>query len=162
MSLSTVPFLGLLAFLTMSLAQQPAQTPTQSPPPDLFSSVALPADLISGLTDDPSTDDCWTDELDGSNFVWDKSAEHPFVSYAYRFRNKCARRITCTLIVASGTVLRDKDQKKGSWRPLFADRRSFSVDPGSATEVKGTLKWGATELRMPEIDDSNMPCWFAS
>lgn len=150
----------LTATLLLALPAIPQTTPKQVPPSDLFASTSYPDDLVSDLQADDGTDDCWVDELDGKNFDWDKSPDHPYVKYSYRFRNTCKKTMTCTLVVASGNVLRDPTQRKGSWKPFLADRRSFTVKPGEAAEISGTLKWAATDLRMPSIRDSTMPCWF--
>lgn len=148
-------FVQALVFSTLSQAQA-----TQVAPPDLLSSSALPLDLIESLTDDSDAAKCWHDELDGKNFDWNKDPATPVVKYQYRFRNRCQKAITCTLVIASGTKLRDPATAKGSWRPYRADRRSFTVKSGDAVTILGSLPWTNTPLRMPFVRDSDMPCWF--
>ena len=131
-----------------------------SAPPDLLASKAYPEDLVKGLPNDKAAGDCWKDEADGRNYTWNKNGNPPIVQYVYKFRNTCKQTLTCTLVVASGTKLRDKEKSAGSWRPYKADRRSFTIKPGDVATITGTLEWLATQDRMPSMNDDQMPCWF--
>ena len=135
---------------------------SSSPPPDVTASQAYPEDLVKGLSDDSAAQKCWNDEVDGSNYDWNKSGNPAIVKYTYKFRNTCNRPIACTLVIASGTVLRDKAARHGSWRPYKADRKSFTIKPGEVVTIAGTLEWTATETRMPSMNDDNMPCRFTN
>lgn len=138
-----------------------AAAQSSSAPPDVMASQAYPEDLVKGLSDDSAAQKCWNDEVDGSNYDWNKGGNPAIVKYTYKFRNTCKRPITCTLVIASGTILRDKATRQGSWRPYKADRKSFTLKPGDLITISGTLDWLATETRMPSMHDDNMPCRFA-
>jgi hypothetical protein len=114
-----------LVALTVFLAKV-AAAQRLSAPPDVTASQAYPEDLVKGLSDDSAAQQCWNDEVDGSSYDWNKSGNPAIFKYTYKFRDTCNHPITCTLVIASGTILRDKATRHGSWRRYKSDRKSFT------------------------------------
>jgi hypothetical protein len=138
LGLARQAFILLCVILVLSHSRSHVQASQTAAPPDLLDSQAYPEDLVKDLPDDDAAGDCWKDELNGNNLDWNKDATTPFVKYQYRFRNTCQKPITCTLIIASGTKLRDPNAAKGI--PLRPQKEMLtSVAPSRSNRVRNRL-----------------------
>jgi hypothetical protein len=82
---------------------------------------------------------------------WDKSPDHPFMTYELQYTNRGAKALRVALQVQSVAVPRDRPDDLFDTLQSASNYHTFVINPGKTTVVSGQLRWYATKDLEPSV-----------
>ena len=107
---------------------------------------------ISPASTDPAAALCleWIADPEDEDIQWVTDGDPPVVRLRLRYQNLCARALSCSAKLESGTVLR-ANKEDATWKPYTSTDIAFEVPAHQVHELHATLNWTASAERMPRL-----------